>query len=87
MRNRLQQADIEDECFSRGLIAMPGLKAPDTAVRVAGEFGVDLSTHVSQPSGGASIPGSVGQDEVVFMAVYDEISGHIEAWLRRFGVA
>jgi len=127
MRNRLQQADIEGECFSRGLIAMPGLKAPDTAVRVAGEFGVDLSTHVSQPlgqpdidraalvlvmepaqrqhlirispssigkvfilsqpSGGASIPDPVGQDETVFMAVYDEISGHIEAWLRRFGVA
>lgn len=127
MRNRLQQADIEGECFSRGLIAMPGLKAPDTAIKAAGEFGVDLSTHVSQPlvqadidraslvlvmeprqrqhlirispssigkvfilsqpSGGASIPDPVGQDEAMFMAVYDEISGHIEAWLRRFGVA
>jgi low molecular weight protein-tyrosine phosphatase len=49
MRNRLQQAGIETECYSRGLIAMPGRKAPDTAVKVAAEFGVDLSAHVSQP--------------------------------------
>lgn len=48
MRQRLQQAGIEAECYSRGLIAMPGRKASDTAVKIAGEFGVDLSSHISQ---------------------------------------
>jgi protein-tyrosine phosphatase len=48
MRKRLQQAGIEAECYSRGLIPMPGRKASDTAVTIADEFGVDLSTHISQ---------------------------------------
>ncbi|HXH64237.1 MAG TPA: hypothetical protein VNH42_01875 [Mariprofundaceae bacterium] len=127
MRNRLQQAGVEAECYSRGLIPMPGRRAPDTAVRIAGEFGVDLSTHISQtvlrpdieraglvlamepaqrqhlirmspsstgkifilsqPAHGQAIPDPVGQDEDVFRAVYDEISGYIDTWLQRFGVA
>lgn len=126
MRNRLQQAGHETECYSRGLIPMPGRKAPDTAVKVADEFGVDLSTHISQtvmrpdieraglvlameptqrqhlirmspsstgkifilsqPDHGQAIPDPVGQDADAFRAVYDEISGYIEAWLHRFGI-
>lgn len=49
MRLRFEQAGVYAECFSRGLLAMPGRKVPDTALKVAQEFGVDLSEHVSQP--------------------------------------
>ncbi len=48
MRARLEKAGIEHECFSRGLLAMPGRKVPSTAQRIGLEFGVDMSTHVSQ---------------------------------------
>ncbi|MFC1536930.1 hypothetical protein ACFL48_03915 [Pseudomonadota bacterium] len=48
MRKRFEQAGVHAECFSRGLLAMPGQKVPELALRVAQEFGVDLSDHVSQ---------------------------------------
>lgn len=49
MRLRFEQAGVYSECFSRGLLAMPGRKVPEAALKVAKEFGVDLSGHVSQP--------------------------------------
>jgi len=48
MRKRLEEASVNAECFSRGLLSMPGRKAPELALKVAKEFGVDLSGHVSQ---------------------------------------
>lgn len=48
MRMRFEEAGVDAECFSRGLLAMPGRKVPDLALKVAQEFGVDLSNHVSQ---------------------------------------
>ncbi|MDQ6974393.1 MAG: hypothetical protein Q9M10_05870 [Mariprofundaceae bacterium] len=48
MRMRLQEADIEAECFSRGLLAMPGRKVPSIAYKVGMDFGVDMSAHISQ---------------------------------------
>jgi len=48
MRKRLEQGDAYAECFSRGLLSMPGRKAPEMAVKIAKEFGIDLSQHVSQ---------------------------------------
>jgi len=48
MRLRLQEAGVEAECFSRGLLAMPGRKVPSVAQKVALDFGVDMSAHVSQ---------------------------------------
>lgn len=49
MRKRLEEIGVYGECFSRGLLALPGRKVPEQALRIAGEFGVDLSPHVSQP--------------------------------------
>jgi protein-tyrosine phosphatase len=48
MRKQFEQAGISAECFSRGLLSMPGQKAPELAVKIATEFGVDLSGHISQ---------------------------------------
>jgi len=48
MRMRLQKLDIHAECFSRGLLAMPGRKVPTMALKVGKDFGVDMSTHTSQ---------------------------------------
>ena len=48
MRKRFEQAGVNAECFSRGLLSMPGQKVPELAVKIAEEFGVDLSGHVSQ---------------------------------------
>lgn len=48
MRQKLQQAGVESECFSRGLLAMPGRKVPSTALQVGLEFGIDMRDHVSQ---------------------------------------
>jgi len=48
MRLRLQQAGQHGECFSRGLLAMPGRKVPEVAQKVGTEFGVDMHTHISQ---------------------------------------
>lgn len=48
MRLKLEQAGVNAECFSRGLLSMPGRKVPEMALKVAEEFGVDLSDHVSQ---------------------------------------
>lgn len=48
MRMQFEAVGVDAECFSRGLLSMAGRKAPDMAVKVAKEFGVDLSEHVSQ---------------------------------------
>jgi len=48
MRLRLEQADVASECFSRGLLMMPGRKVPEVAQKVGLEFGVDMSSHISQ---------------------------------------
>lgn len=48
MRQKLQEADIEGQCFSRGLLAMPGRKVPNTALQVGLEFGIDMQDHISQ---------------------------------------
>ncbi|MES0372124.1 MAG: hypothetical protein ABUK11_07565 [Mariprofundaceae bacterium] len=48
MRKRFEEAGVEAECFSRGLLAFPGRKVPEMALKVAQEFDVDLSKHVSQ---------------------------------------
>lgn len=49
MSKRLDELGVDAECYSRGLLAMPGRKAPEKAITVAEEFGVDLSEHISQP--------------------------------------
>lgn len=48
MRKKLEQGGAYAECFSRGLLSMPGRKAPEMALKIAKEFDVDLSRHVSQ---------------------------------------
>jgi len=48
MRHKLQEAGAQAECFSRGLLAMPGRKVPSTAQQVGLEFGVDMQAHISQ---------------------------------------
>jgi protein-tyrosine phosphatase len=48
MQMQLEKAGVQSECFSRGLLIMTGKKVPETALKVASEFGVDLSRHVSQ---------------------------------------
>ena len=48
MRQRLDRAGAAAECYSRGLIAMPGRKSPASVLKIAMEFDVDLSGHVSQ---------------------------------------
>jgi len=48
MRHKFEQADVESECFSRGLLAMPGRKVPDLALQVGLEFGIDMREHNSQ---------------------------------------
>jgi len=48
MRLRLKRAGVNAECFSRGLLSMPGQKVPEMALKVAKEFDVDLNDHVSQ---------------------------------------
>ncbi|MDQ6955276.1 MAG: hypothetical protein Q9M20_07515 [Mariprofundaceae bacterium] len=48
MRMKLEQAGVAGACFSRGLLAMPGRKAPDLAKQIAREFGVEMQTHISQ---------------------------------------
>lgn len=48
MRKRLEQGGVYAECFSRGLLSMPGKKVPEMALKIAQEFDIDLSSHVSQ---------------------------------------
>jgi len=48
MRLKLEQAGVVADCYSRGLLAMPGRKVPELAQQVGLEFGVDMSEHVSQ---------------------------------------
>ena len=48
MRLRLEQAGVVGECFSRGLLMMPGKKVPAVAQKIGLEFGVDMSAHISQ---------------------------------------
>jgi len=48
LRMKLQEKQIESECFSRGLLPMPGRKVPSMAQKVGLDFGVDMSAHISQ---------------------------------------
>ena len=48
MQARLAAAGSTAECYSRGLLAMPGQKPAASTLKIAGEFGVDLSQHISQ---------------------------------------
>ncbi len=48
MRQKFEDAGVEGECFSRGLLAMPGRKAPSAALQVGLEFGIDMQDHISQ---------------------------------------
>jgi len=48
-RHRVAEAGIDTDCFSRGLIAMPGQHVPETALKIGQEFDVDMSQHISQP--------------------------------------
>jgi len=48
MRQKFEQAGVEGECFSRGLLAMPGRKVPDLALQIGLEFGIDMQDHISQ---------------------------------------
>jgi len=48
MRLCLQERGVEGECFSRGLLAMPGRKVPAAAQKAGMDFGVDMRKHVSQ---------------------------------------
>jgi protein-tyrosine phosphatase len=126
MRKRFEQAGVNAECFSRGLLSMPGQKVPELAVKIAEEFGVDLSGHVSQAllapdmdraalimvmesgqrqhlskirpahvgkvmmlsqlSGGQKISDPMGRSDETFRRVYAEITGHVDAWVTRFGI-
>ena len=38
MRMRFEEAGVAAECYSRGLLAMPGRKVPELALKVAQEF-------------------------------------------------
>lgn len=127
LRHRLAQAGAEAECYSRGLIGMPGRKPPASVLNIAKEFDIDLSEHISQPLlrpdleraalvlvmdakqrqhlvrmspasvgkvfmlsqpvDGADIRDPVGLDDEVIRTVYHQISGYVDAWLTRFGVA
>ncbi|HCS12541.1 MAG: hypothetical protein COV97_01740 [Zetaproteobacteria bacterium CG11_big_fil_rev_8_21_14_0_20_59_439] len=44
-RNRLEQAGVYAEVFSRGLLDVGKQPVPQSALKVAKEFGVDLSEH------------------------------------------
>ncbi|MDT8375221.1 MAG: hypothetical protein RQ867_00625 [Mariprofundaceae bacterium] len=126
MRKQFELAGVNAECFSRGLLSMPGQKAPELAVKIAEEFGVDLSGHISQallapdmdraalvmvmepgqrqhlskvrpahigkvmmlsqPNGGQKISDPMGRSAETFRRVYTEITGHVDAWMARFGI-
>ncbi|MDX8389121.1 MAG: hypothetical protein R8M38_01390 [Mariprofundaceae bacterium] len=49
LRHRFQQAEVEVEVFSRGLLNLAGKPAPMTAIKVAAEFDIDLTPHTAQP--------------------------------------
>lgn len=48
MRMQLKKAGVAGECYSRGLLALPGSRVPELALQVAAEFDVDLRRHISQ---------------------------------------
>ncbi len=47
MRKRLEEEGKYGEVFSRGLLMMQGKKVPEKGLKVGLEFGVDMSTHMS----------------------------------------
>jgi len=47
LRQRLEKAGVFAEVFSRGLLDLRSQPVPPAALRVAAEFGVDLSEHRS----------------------------------------
>ncbi len=48
LRKKLEEAAVEGECFSRGLMMMQGKKVPDLGLQIGLEFGVDMKEHTSQ---------------------------------------
>ncbi len=55
MRQQFKAAGVEVEVFSRGLLALPNQHPPEVAQQAAAEFGIDLSSHASQPLLGADL--------------------------------
>jgi protein-tyrosine phosphatase len=47
MRKKFEEKGIEGEVFSRGLLMMQGKKVPEKGMKVGLEFGVDMSSHMS----------------------------------------
>ena len=47
MRKRLEEEGKQAEVFSRGLLMMQGKKVPEIGLKVGLEFGVDMSSHLS----------------------------------------
>lgn len=48
LRRRLEEAGVYAEVFSRGLLDVGAQPVPPAALKVASEFGVDLSEHKAQ---------------------------------------
>jgi len=48
IRQRFEEAGVEAEAFSRGLLTLPHQRPPEDAQKAAMEFNIDLSSHVSQ---------------------------------------
>lgn len=49
MRKQFEEKGVEVEVYSRGLLMMQGVPVPDAGLKVGQEFGVDMSSHLSQP--------------------------------------
>ncbi len=47
MRKKLEEEGKHAEVFSRGLLMMQGKKVPETGLKIGKEFGVDMSSHIS----------------------------------------
>lgn len=48
LRKKLAEKSVVAEVYSRGLLMMHGKKVPEKGLKVGLEFGVDMSTHMSQ---------------------------------------
>jgi len=48
MRMKLEEKGSDTQVFSRGLLLMPGKGVPENGLKVGKEFGVDMSSHISQ---------------------------------------
>lgn len=125
MQKRFADAQIDVECFSRGVSAPLGKRPPEMAQKIALEFDVNISGHtsqqllggdldraglvlvmshaqrkhvgklrpsgigkvfmLSQPARGANIQDPIGESDEVYRRVYQEIVGHVDSWMQRFG--